>query len=312
MTLVVLLATLPVILWQQGVETAPALKQSGVVSICVPASKAAQWRKAGFSVIPFTRTELESRTKVPAPRIAAEPQDASATRSPWVIANGSQFIRNTTHKYFYDLPTGKGALAVAEAYVYGADAILKIEPHDLQQTGQMLAFLGKLEPLNAEPLVDFVVVDDGKSLLSEVMNLLVRRNLLFKVTSAPDLRFRINVQLGAKDYPEAEAANPAEFALKVRAQLTDEKRLVRIYGTEVVICRLTGTRSRIRLHLLNYGGSTVSSLRVRLRGSYFAGKAHLFEEGDATLEDHIVTGGATEFTLPQMGAYAVVDLEAKR
>src|SRR5262249_23974278 len=126
MTLVLLLATLPMILWQQGAETAPTLKQSGVANICVPASKAAQWRKTGLSVIPLSRTELESCTKLPAPRIAAEPQDASATRSPWVIANGWQFMRNTTDKYFYDLPPCKGSLAVAEAYVYGADAILKI------------------------------------------------------------------------------------------------------------------------------------------------------------------------------------------
>ena len=33
-------------------------------------------------------------------------------------------------KYRYDLPAGKAALAAAEAFAYGADALLKIDPAD--------------------------------------------------------------------------------------------------------------------------------------------------------------------------------------
>ena len=39
-----------------------------------------------------------------------------------------------------------------------------------------------------------------------------------------------------------EAADPSAFALKIRRQLTDERRTLRVYGSEVVICRLTGER----------------------------------------------------------------------
>src|SRR2546423_866076 len=81
-----------------------------------------------------------------------------------------------------------------------------------------------------------------------------RRCLLFQVVKSPAAQFRINVAIGGREHPIAEAADPSAFALKIRNQLTDEQRSLRIYGSEVVIGRLTGDGKRIRLHLINYGG----------------------------------------------------------
>jgi hypothetical protein len=107
-------------------------------------------------------------------------------------------------------------------------------------------------------------------------------------------------------------ADPSTFALKIRRQLTDEQRTLRVYGSEVVICRLTGDGGRIRLHLLNYGGREIEGLRIRLRGAYRNGDAQVAGAGRLPLQDYVIAGGATEFSIPRLLTYAVIDLDAAR
>ena len=139
------------------------------------------------------------------------------------------------------------------------------------------------------------------------MNLLTRSNLLFRLVSAPDPSLDLNIRLGAPEYPRAAAANPSEFASMVRRKLTDEKRLLRIYGSDVVIARLTGDSSHSRLHLLNYGGKTVEGLRVRLLGAYKSAKLSA-PGSDAAVSDLVAADGTTEFSIPALDTYAIVDL----
>ena len=87
---------------------------------------------------------------------------------------------------------------------------------------------------------------------------------------------------------------------------------MRIYGSEVVIGRLTGDGRRARLHLINYGGREIEGLRVRVRGAYGAGDAWVEGAGRVPLQDRVVADGATEFSLPRIGVYAVIDLTAGR
>src|SRR5262249_14465930 len=135
----------------------------------------------------------------------------------------------------------------------------------------------------------------------EVMNLLTRRNLLFKIVTAPAPQFRVNIKLGSKEYPKAEAANPSEFAQKVGQQLGDENRGLRVYGTETVICRLTGDGARARLHLLNYGGREIDGVRLRLRGGYGRVDARAFGHGRVDPEDFVKDETATEFSVSGVG-----------
>ncbi len=303
---------LPIIYWAQGVETASVLKQAGIEQIAALPDKADEWRKAGFNVIALSQQELEHREKLFVPRTAGRADVASATRRPWIDSNGWRFVRNPVSKFYYDL-TGKGAgkvlLASAEAFSYRADAILKIDPADVAEFGKMLAFLRTLPLSNLPPVADIGLIDEGSPATGEVMNLLTRRNLLFKLVPAPAPQFRVNIQLGSKEYPLAEAADPNAFAQKVRQQLGDENRSLRIYGTEVVIGRLTSDGARVQLHLLNYSGRDVDSLRVRLRGKYGKGELKAFEV-EAGLEDFVVADGATEFTISKMGVYAMIELPA--
>ena len=172
----------------------------------------------------------------------------------------------------------------------------------------MLAFLKGLPEVDLPGIADVAVVDDGSAAVGEVMNLLVRRNLLFRVVPKPAPDFRINIHVGTTDYSVKEAADPSAFALKVRRQLTDEQRSLRIYGSDTMIGRLTGDNDRVRLHLLNYARREIEGLRVRVRGSFAQGHAYLPQRGRVPLVDHVVADGATEFSLPGIGSYVVIDL----
>jgi len=308
MTFLLWLAALPCLYWTQGVESAPSLKAAGTARLCVPPERAEAWRGAGFTTVPLGEGDLSVRETLLAPGIKVRADRASATRSPWVDANGWRFLRDPSGQFVYDLPAGRAALAAAEAYVYGADAVLKIDPADLESLGRMMAFLAQLPARDLPDVADLAVVDDGSAPLGEVLNLLVRRNLLVRVVKAPSPDFTINVKLGTKEYPLKEAGEPSALALKIRRQLTDEQRALRIFGTEAVIGRLTGNGERARLHLLNYGGRELEGLRVHVRGSFPEGEALVAGAGRVALEDRAVVDGGTEFTIPRLGAYGVVEL----
>ena len=304
-----LLAALPMIFWDQSPDTATALKQNGIEQVLVPAERLQAWKATGLSVRGITAAEWSAMEEALAPGVDRQVQVASATRSPYLVANGWRFIRNRSLKYRYSLPAAKAALAAAEAYAYGADATLRLESADVGPLAKMLAFLRGIPVADLTGLADVAVVDDQNALVGEVMNLLARKNLLFTAVPGPDARYPINIRIGSKEYPEEEAADPNAFALKIRRQLTDERRSVRIYGTETVLCRLTGDDARVRLHLLNYRGGKVDGMRIRLRGAFRKGQARGDQIGDVPLENLAVSDGATEFTIPLMNLYAVIDLE---
>jgi len=304
----VLLASAPCVYWTQGIESRAALEAAAIKRLCVPLDQVDTWRRAGFTVSPITEAELAAREALPTPGVTARAGLASPTRSPWIVANGWRFTRAPAAKYVYTVAAGKGALAAAEAFAYGADAILKVDPADLRGVGSVMTFLDGLPAVDLPPVADLAVVDDGSAITAEVMNLLARRNLLFQVVQTPSPRFRINIVMGSAAYPREEAGDPSAFAQKIRGQLTDEQRTLRIYGSEVVICRLTGDGQRIRLHLLNYGGRDIEGLRIRVRGTYRNGEAHIAGAGRLPLEDQVVVDGATEFSLPRIATYAVIDL----
>ena len=265
-----------------------------------------------FSTGALSDAELSSREALATPGVTARAGVASPTRAPWIVANGWRVVRQPGAKYRYDLPAGKAALAAAEAFAYGADALLKIDPADETSLRAMLAFLEGLPRVDLPAIADLAVVEDGTAVAGEVMNLLARRNLLYEIVKAPSARYRLTVAVGSREFPVEEAADPSAFALKIRRLLTDEQRTLRIYGTEVVIARLVGDAARVRLHLINYSGREIEGLRVRLRGAYGTGEAFAAGAGRVALQDHVVAGGATEFSLPRIGIYAVIDLNGTR
>ncbi len=291
----------PALFWDRPVETADTLRKAGIERVCVPAGEEAAWQKLGFTAAGFDR---EHAVQAVAPSVEYHMDVASATRVPWVNANGWRYLREAGRPFFYNAPVGSAALAAAEAFAYGGEAAIRTVPDDLGAFARMLKFLGGVDAAPLPGMANIGVVDDGTDTMGEILNLLARHNLLFQVTKAADAQY--DVRIGRVP----DGTDPYEFAMKTRRDLTDEKRLLRVYGSNLVLARLTGDGTRVRVHLLNYGKATVKGLRVRVLGSYAQDKAWVYEH-TGTLEDYRVEDGATEFSIPVMGAYAVVDLRRR-
>lgn len=312
MTVLALLAALPCLFWTRPVETAAELEAAGIVRVCAPPAQADAWRAAGFSVVPLDEAGRAERQMATTPGILVQADRASATRSPWIDANGWRFRRAPAQRYDYQVRAGKAALAAAEAFAYGVDASLAIDPADLAELGRMQAFLAQLPASDLKEVADLGVVDAGGAIMGEVLNLLTRRNLLFRLVPATSAEFPLTIRIGPGGYSLEEAADPSTFALTIRRKLTDAKRSLRLFGSEAVIARLTADGGRARLHLLNYGGREIEGLRVRLRGEYRGAEAQVAGHGRVALTDYVVADGATEFSLPRLPVYGVVDLTAGR
>ena len=303
----------PCVYWTGALEeTASALKAAGVMRICVPPDRVDGWRAAGFEPVATTEADLATRTALPVPGLASRLDLVSSTRSPWIDANGWRFVRKPDGQFVYELPAGRAALAAAEASMFDVDAVLKIDPADLPGVGEVLAFGAQIAFADLPPVADIAVVDDGTAEAGEAMNLLARRNLLYTpVAKRSSSKQPIIVALGTKRYPRKAAANPSEFAQRVRRELTDPRRTLRIYGSEVVLARLTGDDTHRRLLLINYGGRDVDGLRVRLLGSWQVESMKVAGKPDVSPQDVAVADGATEFSIPALGLLAVVDLTSQ-
>jgi hypothetical protein len=301
-------AILPSLFWDKGPETAPQLQKAGIAQIAVPAALEAAWKdQAGFAV---RVADPPAAIKLTTPGVQFRVNEASATRSPWVELNGWQFLRKPSGRFIYDAPGPAAALCAAEAFLFGADAVVKTDAAGLEPLGAMLAFLGNLPPANLPEVADIGFVDDGSEEAGEAMKLLTRRNLLFRIVKAADARLALYVPFGSKKYPKEEALNPGEFSHRIRAELTDEKRSLRIYGSDVVIGRLSSDGQGMRLHLVNYAGARrpVPGIRVRVFGSYSKHTVRAIGLPGASLADFTTLPDATEFTVPEIKSYAVIDL----
>jgi hypothetical protein len=76
--------------------------------------------------------------KLPVPKVEYRINEASASRSPWINANGWQILRAPDRRYYYDVPAASPALAAAEAFMYGAKADIHTEPDGVELFNRML------------------------------------------------------------------------------------------------------------------------------------------------------------------------------
>lgn len=310
--MLLLLAALPGLFWDGGADTAPALREAGIKQIQVPAARLAEWKSA--SGISAEAANLQGAVKLLTPTVNYRMDQASASRTPWLVSNGWKFLRNPKGRFYYEVTGKPSAIAAAEAFSFGATALIRIDAKsdaaDLKPLAEILNFFGGVNQDPLPPIADIGFVDDGSPAAGEVMNMLVRTNLLFEIVAKPDPRLKLTVKLGTKEYPLADAKNPGVVAQAIRGNLTDERRSVRIYGSPVVVARLTGSPSRLRLHLLNYSGATrsVDGIRVRVLGQYPKHQLAAAASPGLELTDYSVEPDATEFTLTQLKTYAVIDL----
>src|SRR4051794_22544722 len=224
---------------------------------------------AALPVLLGTQPKPKGCVPAPVPRVDLREDVARATSSPWVDSNAWRFLRAPSSAFCIDAPGRQSALAGAEAFAYGVAAFVKTGADGVQAFQKMLTFLRDLKVSDLPPLANIGVVDDGSARAGELMNLLSRRNLLYRIVKSPDPALTVNVT-------KIEAGDPGKQVYAIRQQVGDEKRLLRLYGSEVVIGRLTGDGTRARLHLVNYSQRPVTGLRVRILGTYPQASAHVF------------------------------------
>jgi hypothetical protein len=185
---------------------------------------------------------------------------------------------------------------------------VKIDPGDRPAVERLRKMLASLPRETGETVGDLVVVDDGAEELEEIFNLMSRKNLLYRVAKSPDPRVRLNVRVGSKECPKELAGDPEEFSLRMRERV-DKGRLLRVWGAETVLGRVTRQGRGLRVHLLHYGNGTLEGIRLRVRGNFAAGRLWAAEFPDARLEEWENVDGGVEFYLPAIAAYAAIDLE---
>lgn len=309
--LLLLAAALPALIWDRPATETEKLKAAHVNEIAVAAGEVESWRKLGFGAEPVP----SSCEKLAAPKINYRVNVASATRSPWIDANGWRYLRRPAATYCVEADAASAGITAAEAFAYGARAFVHaLSDESVAAFAKMTGFLRELAVNTPamQSLANIEVVDDGTQQTGELLNLLSRRNLLFRTVQQPNGKADLTVSRGAAKFPAALWSNPYELAYRVREELTDEKRLLRVYGSEVVIGHLTGNGSNARLHLLNYARRPVLGLRVRVLGQYEKPVIKAFGMPDAQVLDVKAASAAIEFTVEKMNEYAVIDLSRVR
>ena len=121
--------------------------------------------------------------KLPVPKVEYRINEASASRSPWIDANGWQLLREPARRYYYDVPAASVALAAAEAFAYGAKAAIHTDTAGEAIFHRMLQFLREIPEHDLPAMANIGIIDDGSPETGELMNLLTRRNLLYRIGS---------------------------------------------------------------------------------------------------------------------------------
>jgi hypothetical protein len=242
-------------------------------------------------------------TRVPAPGVRYRMNMATATSAPWIDSNLWRYRRAPERSYLVDAREKQLPLILAEAHAAGAALAVEIAPAQKKEFDSMLAFLRPLPDGPTGEWANVTISEDGSAQAAEALSLLTRRNLLYRILKSNDTvkaDFRLTSAI----------TNPYEFMLQIREKVGDERRLLRLFGSELTLARLTRDGNRVRLRLVNYGSRPVESLRVRLHGRYRPEniRAYVYENPAAKIFDQIEDGGYTEFSLDRLPVYGVVDL----
>lgn len=304
--ILLMLSILPALLWDESPTTAPELKKAGIERIAVTGDPG-RWSGTGIEAV---RVDVSKMVTADPPGVDYHAGVAGATAAPWINSNLWRMIRDRDHSFKYEVAPPLLPLAEAEAYAGGAQSYFRVKRENLEDFAAPYRVLQELDGPPLRDRTNFDLVDDHSPELEEIMNLLARRNLLFQVVAAPAADGRMRVQVGAPDYPKSAAEDPSLFAAMVRSRIGDANRLVRLYGSETTLVRMSGDEHHARLHLLQYGRNPAHGLRVRVLGRYPRVYLRVFGQKFVPAQDVAVDGAATEFSIPELRNFAVADLEA--
>src|SRR5258708_3497548 len=147
---------LPSIYWGAGPESAGALKEAGVTRVLVPPQQVESWR--GATEISVAIGDPLHAVKLTPPAVNYRMEEASASQSPWIDSNGSKILRQPHAQFYYDAPGAIGPLAAAEAFMFGANAMVQTDSAGLKPLAEMISFLGTLVEPSLPPAADLRLI----------------------------------------------------------------------------------------------------------------------------------------------------------
>ncbi len=242
------------------------------------------------------------------PKIDARIAVASATRSPWIDSNGWKYRRDPEAAYVLDAPPKSAELACAEAVAFGGNLLIHAAPENRDVLEAFERFSSTFPQRDWPDIADFSFLDDGSPQAGEILNLLTRRNLLFRIVHRAQRALPPLIQMGQGEFSGPLVNNPSDFAYAVRRKIGDDRRSLRVFGSEMVIGRLLGNGKQARLYLVNYNTSPADSIRCRLRGSFSGYRGYVFNSTQEPVSDFRPGKDFTEFSVNKLQSLAVVDL----
>ncbi len=325
----------------------PVLKEAGITHLLVasapPAEFTAAAEKAGIKVETRAATIAGHWPRLD-PHVQTGPGEgatAAATGEAWIDSNGFLILYHramATGKpvlLSYDPPKdarlrpGSFELAVADATVFGGQAVLKLDERmraglaaaqprvlaEWKRIARQFQF-AEQEAFRGQPAANIAVVADKLDPVGEVLNLLARRNLPFQVV-APSAKldgFAAVISIGRPPLrvkgplliERKEVGDPSAFANEVRTLMGD-RRLYALANAETIISHpLRLADGRLAVHLINYAIDPVQDVRLRLMAAGKFSRAQLLAPEKQEPAELKVTSG--EVAVPEVRISAVVVL----
>src|SRR5258706_7295053 len=104
-------------------------------------------------------SEPPDAVQLAAPRVQYRANEASATRTPWIDANGWRILRASGRKFVYHAEGAAAALAAAEAFTYGADAAIVTDARGTGPFNAMIEFVRSIPSAELNGIADIGVID---------------------------------------------------------------------------------------------------------------------------------------------------------
>lgn len=246
----------------------------------------------------FTGTDTAGYQKAIGPGVRYRMNMASATSSPWVDSNLWRYQRKPQESYLCDTKGKNVVVAMAEGFATGVKLAVQIAPEQNADYDKMLEFLKQIPDGPSTPWVNFTVSEDGSFQAGEVMNMLSRRSISYRVASKGDYALT------------SKMTNAYEAMQDIREKLGDDRRVLRLFGSELTLAVAARNGNRVRVHMVNYGQRPVEHLRIRVQGVFREAniKAYLYGGIASKFTDFESGKDYTEFTLESLGPYGVLDL----
>ncbi len=267
------------------------------------------------------------------PRVAPNPGGAGPTGQPWVDSNGyavriAQAIDPAKPAWLaYSVPASQAlrpaqfALAVCDAAAYGGHWIVCPDDRAWDATVAAARFFEQHKSwCTYHPAARLAVVADfsgpQRALATEVVNLLTRRQVAFKIVrekDATEANLRGMLEVLRIDAHEPASRDPYTIASEAHLKLSRRNDLLRLWNAGSInsFYTLSPDDRRGLLQLINYAAHEPSRLiTVGLARAWASARLWMLNAAAATSVEVRRVRDGIELDLPPFAVYAAIELQS--